>query len=89
MYAHKTALLGLAVLGAAACTTPTGDGPAGPKAITEGHSVYVFNAATEQEARASAMSICRGRGGTAVFTGMIQYRRHHTVYPAAEFDCTN
>jgi len=24
-----------------------------------------------------------------VFNGMIQYRRHHTVYPAAEFDCTN
>jgi hypothetical protein len=89
MNALKMALVALAALGGAACTTLDGDGHPGPKAITEGHSVYVLNAATEQEARASAMSICRSRGGTAVFNGMIQYRRHHTVYPAAEFDCTN
>jgi hypothetical protein len=85
----KLALLELAVLGATACATSDGDGRSGPRTITEGRSVYVLNAATEQEARASAVSICRSRGGTAVFNGMIQYRRHHTVYPAAEFDCTN
>jgi hypothetical protein len=89
MNARKTALLGLVVLGATACTTPNGDGPSSPQTITDGRSVYVLNAASEQEARATAVSICRSRGGNAVFNGMVQYRRHHTVFPAAEFDCTN
>jgi hypothetical protein len=89
MNALKNALLGLAVLGAAACATKDGDGRSGPQAITEGRAVYVLNVATEQEARASAVSVCRARGGSAVFNGMVQYRRHHTIFPAAEFDCTN
>ena len=89
MNALKNALLGLAVLGATACASNNGDGHPSPQTVTEGRSVYVLNAATEQEARASAVGICRGRGGNAVFNGMVQYRRHHTIFPAAEFDCTN
>jgi hypothetical protein len=88
MKALTLALLGLAVL-AAACAPKDGDGHSGPQTIAEGRAVYVLNAATEQEAQASATSICRGRGGNAVYNGIIQYRRHRTIYPAVEFDCTN
>jgi hypothetical protein len=84
----KLALLGLAAL-AAACAPKDGDGHSSPLTIADGRTVYVLNAATEQEAQASATSICRGRGGNAVYNGMIQYRRHRKSYPAVEFDCTN
>jgi hypothetical protein len=92
MPALKNALLALAVLGSAACATKAGDAP---QVVTEGKAVYVLNVATEQDARASAVSICRARGGNAVFNGMVQYHRHednppyHTVLRAAGFDCTN
>ena len=64
MKALTLALLGLAVL-AAACAPKDGDGRSSPETIAEGRAVYVLNASTEQEAQASAMSICRGRGGNA------------------------
>jgi hypothetical protein len=93
MTALKNALLGLAVLGAAACATKGGDEPSGPEVVTEGRTVYVLNVATEQEARMSAVSTCRSRGGNAVFNRMVQYRRgrEESAYPvrAAAFDCTN
>ena len=94
MPALKNALLGLAVLGIAACSTKAGDGPSGPQVVTQGTAVYVLDVDTEQEARASAVSTCRARGGDAVFNGMTQFRRHednppyHTVRRAAGFNCT-
>jgi hypothetical protein len=63
MPALKNAFLGLAALGTAACSTKAGDGPSGPQVVTEGKAVYVLNVATEQEA--SAVSVCRARGGNA------------------------
>ena len=95
MTALKNALVGLAVLGAAACATKGGDEPSGPEVVAEGPAVYVLNVATEQDARASAVSVCRGRGGSAVFNRMLLYHRHEDAppyhymrVPAARFDCT-
>ena len=94
MPALKNALVGLAVLGTAACSTKAGDAPSEPQVVTEGKAVYVLNVDTEQEARASAASIGRARGGDAMFNGMTQFRRHednppyHTVRRAAGFNCT-
>jgi hypothetical protein len=85
----RTGLAALALLSATACSTHDGDGSSPPQVIADGRTVYVLNAATEQEARASAVGICRIHGGNAVLNGMVQYRRHHTLFPAAEFDCTN
>jgi hypothetical protein len=56
--------------------------------FTEGRSVYVSHVATEQEGKAAAMSVCRDRGGTAVFSEIIQYRHGRTRTTAAHFDCT-
>jgi hypothetical protein len=93
MPALKNALVWLAVLSAAACATKDGDGHSGPEVVAEGRVLYVLNVATEQEARASAVSTCRARGGNAVFNGMIQFRRGREdanyPLPAARFDCTN
>jgi hypothetical protein len=86
----KVGLVCIAALVLAACATDTTLGPsASPRVVAEGRSVYVVNVATEQEGRASAVSLCRQRGGTAVFSEMVKYRYHHTVSMAAHFDCTN
>jgi hypothetical protein len=86
----KVGLVCIAVLQLAACTTDalTAE-PANQRVVAEGRSVYVVNAATEQEGRASAVSLCRQRGGTAVFNEIVQYRHKHKVSTAAHFDCTN
>jgi hypothetical protein len=91
MIGAKAGLVCLAALGTAACATDTTGQSANPRVIAEGRSIYVVNVTTEQEGRALAVSPCRERGGTAVFAGMIQYRyhHHHSVAPAAQFDCTN
>jgi len=96
MTALKNTLLGLAVLGAAACAIKDGDGRSGPEVVTKGRAVYVLNVTTEQEAWASAVSLCRARGGNAVFNGMVKYHSHEDAPPyhtpllrAAAFDCTN
>ncbi|HYX04348.1 MAG TPA: hypothetical protein VE963_19805 [Reyranella sp.] len=85
----KVGLVCIAALELAACATDTTLGQsASPRVVTEGRSVYVVNVSTEQEGRASAVSICRQRGGTAVFSEIVQYRHKHTVSTAAHFDCT-
>jgi hypothetical protein len=96
MTALKNALVGLAVMGVvAACATKDGDEPSGLEVVTEGRAVYVLNVATEQEAQASAVSICRARGGNAVFNGMVRYHRHddspphHKFLRAAGFECAS
>jgi hypothetical protein len=80
---------------AAACSTKAGGGPSEQEVVTEGRAVYVLNVVTEQEARASAVSACRARGGNAAFNGMVQYHRledsppyRHPARRAASFDCT-
>jgi hypothetical protein len=91
----NNALVGLALLGAVACATKDGDGSSRPEVVTEGKVVYVLRTVTEEEARAPAVSLCRARGGNAVFGGVVQYHRHddtppyRTVLRAAQFDCTN
>jgi hypothetical protein len=85
----KVGLACIAALALAACETDTLSGQSGnPRVVAEGRSVYVVNVTTEQEGRASATSVCRGRGGSAVFTEIVQYRHKHKVSPAAHFDCT-
>ena len=86
----KVGLVCIAALQLAACATDalTGD-LANQRVVAEGRSVYVVNAATEQEGRASAVSLCRQRGGTAVFNEIVQYRHKHKISTAAHFDCTN
>jgi len=85
----KVGLICIAALELAACATDTTlGGAASPRVVAEGRSVYVVNVTTEQEGRASAVSLCRARGGTAVFSEIVQYRHKHKVSPAAHFDCT-
>jgi hypothetical protein len=80
MIDFKVGLACIAALELAACATEaTLGGAASPRVVADGRSVYVVNVSTEQEGRASAVSVCRGRGGTAVFSEIVQYR-HSTRF---------
>ena len=85
----KIGVVCFGVLGVAACATDAEiDQSARQRVVTEGRSVYVVHVATEQEGRASAVSICRQRGGTAVFSEIVQFKYRRTRTTAAHFDCT-
>ena len=77
----------LQVAGCAGSTTTEEQGNV--RVVADGRSVYVVNVSTEQAGRAYAVSTCRERGGTAVFSEMVQYRYRRKTSPAARFDCTN